>query len=169
MMRLGSAATGFLITWLRYLLVVGLGLGLLLLGYYAPPLQDWLTTQWQRILSGLSGRSGGLGALLQTPLPSAMARRPLPVLLVYLSSYLVVALLLLRLLLPQPAAWRLAWRCYAGLLGIYGALLLLAWLGGRQLPWAFPLARLVVELLGTPIPVAVLFILLRYGGAAARP
>ena len=157
-----SKATIVLVA-LRYLIIIGLIGLLLLLGYFDHPFQDWLTAKWYWLAQDTTGWLSHLNGMLQQRLPQAVAKRPLPVLLTFLGIYMAVSVLLLRLLLLQPPAWRLAWRTYAGVVGVYVMLLLLAKLGAGHLPWAYPLARLVVELLGTPIPVAVLVILLRYG------
>ena len=163
-MRLKTATVS--LWWLRYPLIGVLATGLLLIGYYDHALQDWLTLKWQLLAHGSTGWFAQFIAVFQRHTPQAVAKRPLPVLLLYLGSYLTIALLLLRLLLPQPALWRLAWRSYAGLAFLYAALLLLAKVSGGHLPWAYPLARLVVELLGTPIPLVALTLLLRYGTQA---
>ena len=160
-MQLNPMVAGF--SWLRALLIAVLVVSLLLLNYYDHALQAWLTARWYQLSADPGSPVGHLAAILQGHLPKAVAKRPLPVLLTFLGSYLTVSLLLLRLLLPQPGSWAVAWRTYAGLMSIYVALLLVAKLGGSHLAWAYPLARLVVELLGTPIPIAILVILLKYG------
>ncbi len=90
-------------------------------------------------------------------MPAGVSHLALPVGVAFLGLFLVISLLGLRLLLAGQA-WRLAWRCYAGI-GLACLLLLaLGRVGGG--PGVYRLGRLLLDFLASLLPVAGLLVLL---------
>jgi exosortase/archaeosortase family protein len=89
--------------------------------------------------------------------PSSVSRLALPVGVSFFGLFLGLSLLGLWLLLPGRA-WRLAWRCYAGI-GL-ACLLLLALGRAGGGPGIYRLGRLLLDFLASLLPVAGLLVLL---------
>lgn len=139
---------------------------LLLAGVYDEVVFAGLGRGWQELLSGL--HLSQAATALQAGVHGQVTRRPLLPGLSYAGLYVGVCLLLLRLLLPQPAAWRLALRCYGGVGLAYLALLLVGKAGGNLL-WAYRLSRHLLDFLVSPVPVLALVVLLRGARPALAP
>ncbi|GAC1598601.1 MAG: hypothetical protein NVS3B25_24640 [Hymenobacter sp.] len=152
----------------RWLLVGGLVVALLLLGVYDEPCLAFLTARWQRALAaaGLQQHAEAL----QHGFNGGITKRLLPAVATYAGLYLGICLLLLRVLLPSPAQWRLVLRLYAGLLVVYVAIVLLGKLAGDA-PWAYQLSRQLLDFVVSPLPVGALYVLLRagFGPTPAEP
>lgn len=145
---------------IRWLLVGILVAALLLLGTYNDQVLALLTAGWLRGLAAV-----GLdrpAAALQQGINGGITKRLLPAVATYAAVYLGISLLLLRLLLPTPAQWRLALRLYAGALGAYAALVLLGKLAG-DVTWIYQLSRQILDFVVSPLPVGGLYVLLRAG------
>ncbi|UOQ97628.1 hypothetical protein MUN81_20655 [Hymenobacter sp. 5317J-9] len=150
----------------RWVAVGALLAALLLLGVYDVAVLNFLTKWWQRALAAVGLRQQ-LEAL-QQGISGSVVKRPLPAVMTYAVGYLSVCLLLLRLLLPAPAQWRLVLRLYAGTLAVYVALVVLGKLAGDA-QWAYRLGRQLLDFVVSPLPVAGLYVLLRSGfGARAK-
>jgi len=89
--------------------------------------------------------------------PSSVSHLALPVGAAFFGLFLGFSLLGLRLLLPGRA-WRLAWRCYAGI-GL-ACLLLLALGRAGGGPGIYRLGRLLLDFLASLLPIAGLLVLL---------
>ena len=89
--------------------------------------------------------------------PSSVSHLALPVGAAFFGLFLGLSLLGLRLLLPGRA-WRLAWRCYAGI-GL-ACLLLLALGRAGGGPGIYRLGRLLLDFLASLLPIAGLLVLL---------
>ena len=149
----------------RWLAVAVLVAGLLALGVFDEPVLLAFTSAWQKLLAAL-----GLGQYteaVQRGLPGSVAKRFLPALATYALLYIGLCLLLLRLLL-SPAQWRVAVAVYAGLLAAYVAITLVGKLAGGA-PWAYRLGRHLLDFVVSPLPVAGLYVLLRYGFGPREP
>jgi len=96
--------------------------------------------------------------------PASVSRLALPVGVAFFGLFLGLSLLGLRLLLPGRA-WRLAWRCYAGI-GL-ACLLLLALGRAGGGPGVYRLGRLLLDFLASLLPVAGLLVLLWRPAATA--
>ncbi|MFD1873955.1 exosortase X [Hymenobacter bucti] len=139
------------------------GVGLALLGVLV------LVSVFQsNVVAALSrGWAAGLAAgpawLHQVPgavasdVPSSVSHLALPVGAAFFGLFLGLSLLSLRLLLPGRA-WRLVWRCYAGI-GL-ACLLLLALGRSGGGPGTYRLGRLLLDFLASLLPVAGLLVLL---------
>ncbi|MCC3154984.1 hypothetical protein Q3A66_18160 [Hymenobacter sp. BT770] len=138
---------------------------LFLIGIYDEPILQLLTLFWQKALAavGLQRQAQAL----QQGINGGILKRFLPAVATYAVLYLSICLLLLRLLLPAPAQWRLALRLYAGALAMYVAMVLLNKLTGNA-AWAYRLSRHLLDFIVSPLPVAALVVLFKSGlGAAA--
>lgn len=133
---------------------------LLLLGVYDEPVLAALTRVWQAGLAMVG--LGQQAQSLQAGINGGITKRFLPAVATYAVLYLSICLLLLRLLLPSPAHWRLALQLYAGALVIYIALVLLGKLAGDA-AWAYRLARHLLDFVVSPLPVAALYVLFQAG------
>ena len=155
--------------WLvQWVLVGGLIALLLLLGVYDDPILLFFTAMWQKLLMAAGLRQQA--EALQQGINGGILKRFLPAVATYAALYLSICLLLLRLLLPTLAQWRLALWLYAGTLAVYVLLVLLGKLAGDA-TWAYRLSRQILDFVVSPIPVAGLCVLLRSGlitQAAAR-
>lgn len=138
---------------------------LLLLGVCDAPVHALLTTVWLKVLAAVGLRPWA--DALQRGVSGSVTTRLLPAVATYAALYLGVCLLLLRLLLPAPAQWRLAWRLYAGALAAYVALTLLGKLAGDA-QWLYRLGRHLLDFVVSPLPVAGLYVLFRAGGFGPR-
>ena len=154
----------------RWVLVGTLVAALLLLGTYNDQVLAFLTAGWLRGLAAV-----GLDrpvAALQQGINGGITKRLLPAVATYAALYLGTSLLLLRLLLPAPAQWRLVLGLYAGALGAYAALVLLGKLAGDA-TWIYQLSRQLLDFVVSPLPVGGLYVLLRaglvIGNALTRP
>jgi exosortase/archaeosortase family protein len=98
--------------------------------------------------------------------PSSVSHLALPVGAAFFGLFLGFSLLGLRLLLPGRA-WRLAWRCYAGI-GL-ACLLLLALGRAGGGPGIYRLGRLLLDFLASLLPIAGLLVLLWRPVAQAPP
>ena len=151
----------------RWLLVGLLIVALFLIGVYNEPFLSLLTALWQKGLAAVGLRRQA--EALQQGINGGITKRLLPAVATYAALYLSICLLLLRVLLPTPAQWRMAVRLYAGTLGVYVAITLLGKLSGNA-PWAYRLSRQILDFVMSPLPVAGLYVLLRVGlGASPRP
>lgn len=150
----------------RWLLIGPLVVALLLIGVYDEPILLFLTTTWQKLLGVVGLRQQA--EALQSGINGAIVKRFLPAVATYAAVYLSICLLLLRLLLPARAQWRLVLQLYAGTVVVYVLLVALAKLAGNA-PWAYLLSRQILDFLVSPLPVAGLYVLLRTGvGARAE-
>ena len=142
----------------RWALAAFLGLLLFGLGTAADPIFAFLTHFWQALFQAL-----GLGALLgrvaQGTSTEVTLRSP-PAVATYAALYLALCLLLLRVLLPGAAHWRLALRLYAAVLALIVALVLVGKLGG-DVVWLYKVARRLIDFLVSPLPVILLVLVLR--------
>ena len=145
----------------RWLLVGALLAALFLLGVYSEVMLAFLTVLWQKMLAVAGLRQQA--QTLQQGLNGGIVKRMLPAVATYAVLYLGICLLLLRLLLPAPAQWRLVLRLYAGTLAGYVAITLLGKLLGDA-PWAYRLSRQILDFVVSPLPVAGLYVLLRARG-----
>ena len=151
----------------RWAAVAGLVVALLLLGAYDGPILVVLTKLWQQALAATGLRQQA--EVLQHGINGGVTKRRLPAVAAYAAVYLGTCLLLLRLLLPAPAQWRLVLRLYAGLLAVYVGVVLLGKFGGDA-PWAYKLSRQLLDFVISPLPVAGLYVLLRASfGPSVRP
>jgi hypothetical protein len=133
---------------------------LLLLGVFDEPILQALTFFWHKTLAAV-----GLHrqvAALQQEINGGITKRFLPAVISYTVLYLAACLLLLRVLLPTPTQWQLAWQLYAGALAGYGAIVLLNKLTGNA-AWAYRLSRQLLDFIVSPLPVAGIYVLLRAG------
>ena len=146
--------------WLRWLLVGGLISLLLLLGIYDEVILTSLTAFWQKLLGALGLQKQA--EALQHGINGGIVKRFLPAVATYAALYLSLCLLLLRLLLPSRAQWRLVLWLYAGTLAVYVLLVLLGKLIGDA-TWAYRLSRQILDFVVSPLPVAGLYVLLRVG------
>ncbi len=157
----GSVTSGA--AWFRYRHWVVIGfllILLLLLGVFDEPILQFLTVFWQKSLAAV-----GLGRqteALQRGLDSGILKRFLPAVATYAVLYLATCLLLLRVLLPAPAQWRLVLQLYVGALIFYVAIVLLNKLTGNT-AWAYRLSRQLLDFIVSPLPVAGLYVLMRAG------
>ncbi|MBF9221899.1 XrtX-associated membrane protein [Hymenobacter ruricola] len=150
----------------RWALVGALLAALLLLGVYDVPVLAFLTKWWLWALAAVGLRQQV--ETLQQGISGSVVKRLLPAVATYAVVYLGVCLLLLRLLLPSPAQWRLVLWLYAGTLAVYVALVAFGKLGG-DVAWAYRLSRQLLDFVVSPLPVAGLYVLLRSGfGARAQ-
>jgi hypothetical protein len=97
--------------------------------------------------------------------PAGVSHLALPVGVAFLSIFLTISLLGLRLLLTDRA-WRQAWGSYAGI-GLACLALLAAGRAGAG-PGTYHLGRLLLDFLASLLPVAGLLVLL-WRPAASRP
>lgn len=144
-------------TILRWGLAAGLALVLFWVGANPDTVFAMLTKAWQSLFEAL-----GLGTLLerlQHSTSHAVTTRSLPAMLTYGVLYLATCLLLLRLVLPDAQAWRLAVQLYAGAMALCAALLLLGKLGG-DVALFYQAGRRIIDFLVSPVPVLVLVPLL---------
>lgn len=141
-------------------LVGGLVAVLLLIGVYDEPILAFLTARWQEALTAAGLRR--YAEALQQGINGGILKRFLPAVATYAGCYLGICLLLLRLLLPFRAQWRLALRLYAGVLVVYVALVLLGKFSGDA-QWAYRLSRQLLDFVVSPLPVAGLYVLFRAG------
>lgn len=156
-----------LVRWGRWALVGGLIGLLLVLGVYDEPIHAVLTSAWLKGLAAVGLREKV--AALQQGISGSIVKRLLPAVATYAACYLAVCLLLLRLLLPAPAQWRVVLQLYAGILAIYVVLVLVGKLAGDA-AWAFRLSRHLLDFVVSPLPVAALYVLMKTGfGPAPRP
>jgi hypothetical protein len=137
---------------------------LFLIGIYDEPILQLLTSFWQQALAavGLQRQAQAL----QQGINGGILKRFLPAVATYAVLYLSICLLLLHLLLPAPAQWRLAVRLYAGALTVYVAMVLLNKLTGNA-AWAYRLSRHLLDFIVSPLPVAALVVLFKSGLDAA--
>lgn len=138
---------------------------LLLLGVCDEPIHAFLTALWLKVLAAVGLRP--LAEALQRSVSGSVTQRLLPAVATYAALYLGVCLLLLRLLLPAPAQWRLALRLYAGALAAYAVLALLGKLAGDA-QWLYRLSRHLLDFMVSPLPIAALYVLFRAGGLGPR-
>lgn len=148
----------------RWVLITGLLITLLLLGVYDQPILTFLTAVWLKALTTLG--LGKKAAALQQGINGGITKKLLPAVATYAVLYLANCLLLLRLLLPAPAQWRLVLRLYAGFLVVYVGIVLLGKLS-HDAVWAYKLSRQLLDFLISPLPVAGLYVLIRVGFAPA--
>jgi hypothetical protein len=99
---------------------------------------------------------------IQAGINGGITKRFLPAVGTYAALYLSICLLLLHLLLATRAHWRLTVQLYAGALAIYVALVLLGRFAGDA-PWAYRLARHLLDFVVSPLPVAALYVLFQAG------
>jgi hypothetical protein len=133
---------------------------LLLIGVFDEPLLQFLTVSWQKILSAVGLRHHANA--LQQGINGGITKRLLPAVATYAALYLSVCLLLLRVLLPAPAQFRLVLQCYAGTLAVYVAIVGLNKLTGNA-DWAYKLSRQLLDFVVSPLPVAALLVLFKSG------
>lgn len=158
-----AATTG---NWGHRAAIVALGLLLLLAGVYDELAFAVLDRGWLALLSAL--HLAGPAAALQAGIHQQVTHRALLPGLSYAALYVGSCLLLLRLLLPRLAAWRLALRLYGGV-GLAYLLLLLVGKVGGDLSWAYRLSRHLLDFLVSPLPVLALVVLLRGSRPAGAP
>lgn len=144
----------------RWVAIGGLITLLLLIGVYDEIVLAFLTAGWQKALAAVGLRQQA--EALQQGINSGITKRLLPAVATYAAFYLGVCLLLLRLLLPTPAHWRLVWQIYAGMLVVYVVIVLLGKLSGDAI-WAYRLSRHILDFVVSPLPVAALYVLFRAG------
>ncbi|HEX8659882.1 MAG TPA: hypothetical protein VF690_20230 [Hymenobacter sp.] len=149
-----------------WVVVGGLIVLLLLLGVFDEPILQALTIFWQKVLSTVGLRRQV--AALQQEINGGITKRFLPAVVSYTVLYLATCLLLLRVLLPVPTQWQLAWRLYAGALAGYGTIVLLNKLTGNA-TWAYRLGRQLLDFIVSPLPVAIIYVLLRAGFRPRQP
>ena len=144
----------------RVLAITGLVLVLFYLGTYDWVVFDALTAVWQKFCTSI-GLADELTAM-QRGVSRQITWRSLPTMLTYGLLYTSTCLLLLRLLLPQGGR-RMRWALllYLAVFGACGLLLLGAKLAG-DVPWAYRLARRLIDFIVSPLPVIVLVPLLRW-------
>ncbi|MDF7812916.1 hypothetical protein [Hymenobacter sp. YC55] len=130
------------------------------LGTYDWVVFDALTAGWQRVFTSI-GLADELAAL-QRSVSRQITWRSLPTMLSYGLLYTGTCLLLLRLLLPRGGR-RMRWAAllYLIVFGACGLLLAGAKLAG-DVPWAYRLARRLIDFIVSPLPVIVLVPLLRW-------
>lgn len=141
----------------RWGLATALALLLFWVGIESDAVFAALTRGWQMVFETI-----GLGSLLdrlQQGTSSQVTKRSLPAMLTYGVLYLAVCLLLLRLVLHDVQAWRLAGQIYAGAVVLCATLLLLGKLGGN-VAVLYHAARRLIDFLVSPVPVLVLIPLL---------
>lgn len=144
----------------RWALVVLLVALLLLLGVYDESVHAFLTSTWLRALTALGLRDRM--AAMQQGINGGIVKRLLPAVATYAALYLAACLLLLRLLLPLPAQWRLVLRLYLGLMAAYVLLVLVGKLAGNA-TWAFQLSRHLLDFTVSPLCVAAMYVLANAG------
>ena len=144
----------------RWVLVGILLAALFLIGVYDEATHAFLTALWQHLLAAIGLRR--YVETVQQGVSGGITKRLLPAVATYAASYLGICLLLLRLLLPTVAQWRLALRLYAITLAVYVAIVLIAKLAG-DVTWAYRLSRQVLDFVVSPVPVAGLYVLFRAG------
>ena len=133
---------------------------LLLIGVFDEPILQFLGRCWEQLLAAVGLRQQA--EALQQGVDGGITKRFLPAVATYAVLYLGTCLLLLRLLLPAPAQWRLVLRLYAGALAAYVAIVLLNKVTGNA-PWAYRLSRQLLDFIVSPLPVAGLYVLIRAG------
>lgn len=133
---------------------------LLLAGVYDEVIFAFFTSLWQKAFA-LFG-IGEQADALQHGIHRRITRRALPAVITYAAIYVSICLLVLRLLLRDPAQWRLTLRLYAGVGVAYIVIVLLGKLAG-DVVWAYRLSRHLIDFVVSPIPIAGLFVLFRAG------
>ena len=144
----------------RWVLVGILIIALLLIGVYDEFVLSFLTTGWLKVLGTVGLRQKA--EALQQGVNGGITKRLLPAVATYALAYLGLCLLLLRVLLPNPAQWLLVLRLYAGTIAVYIAIIALAKVASNA-PWAYQLSRQILDFLVSPLPVAGLYVLMRAG------
>ncbi|WP_210519241.1 XrtX-associated membrane protein [Hymenobacter terricola] len=150
----------------RWALVGGLVIALLLVGVYDEAIIASFTVLWQKGLAAVGLRQQA--EALQKGINGGITKRLLPAVATYALLYLGICLLLLRVLLPAPAQWRLVLRLYAGILAVYVGIALVGKLSGDA-PWAYQLSRQILDFVVSPLPVAALYVLFRAGFGPRSP
>ncbi|MBD2768827.1 hypothetical protein IC235_13105 [Hymenobacter sp. BT664] len=140
--------------------VGGLVILLLLLGVFDELILQALTVFWQKSLAAV-GLHRQVEAL-QRQVNGGITKRLLPAVASYTILYLGTCLLLLRVLLPTPAQWRVACQLYASVFAVYATIVLLNKLTGNTV-WAYRLSRQLLDFIVSPLPVAGVYVLLRAG------
>lgn len=125
----------------------------------------FLTRFWANALSLLG--LADTARWVQSGISGQVTTRSLPAMLSYGLLYTSTCLLLLRLLLPQPGALRLALLLYATVFAASTALVLGGKLGG-DIVWAYQLGRRLIDFIVSPLPVIVLLPLLYWYYPAER-
>ncbi len=127
--------------------LVGCALALLLLGVFS----DEVFAFTQRMLAGWVGR----GATAQSAINPMLMRRPWYVMLPYGLIYCAVGVLTVHLYFLSLARTRVAVLCYAVAFGLIAALMVVGKLGG-DIRLCYKLARRLIELVVSPMPVVLL-------------
>ncbi len=127
--------------------LAGCALALLLLGVFS----DEVFAFTQRILAGWVGQ----GATAQTEISPMLMRRPWYVMLPYGLAYCAVGVLSVHLYFLSLTRTRVAVLCYAVAFALIAALMVVGKLGGDIRP-CYKLARRLIELVVSPMPVVLL-------------
>lgn len=139
---------------LRYAAIVGLVVVLFLLGMNSGPVYQFLTDVWAAVLPT------ALADSLRQGTSTLVTKKSLPAMLTYGIFYTSLCLLLIGLLLGTWRRLGLALTAYWLIFGACALLLLLGKIG--HLDWAYQLARRLIDLVVSPLPVIILVPLLHW-------
>lgn len=139
---------------LRYAAIAGLVVVLFLLGMNSGPVYQFLTDIWAAVLPA------GLADSLRQGTSTLVTKKSLPAMLTYGIFYCSLCLLLIGLLLGTWRRLGLALTAYWLVFGTCALLLLLGKLG--HLDWAYQLARRLIDMVVSPLPVIILVPLLHW-------
>ena len=139
---------------LRYAAIAGLVVVLFVLGMNSGPLYQFLTDVWAAVLPA------GLADSLRQGASTLVTKKSLPAMLTYGIFYTSLCLLLIGLLLGTWRRLGLALTAYWLVFGACALLLLLGKIG--HLDWAYQLARRLIDMVVSPLPVIILVPLLHW-------
>ncbi len=142
---------------LRWSTVAAIVLVLFFMGVYDDTVFGWLNGAWQKVFAVF-----GLQVPWQGGFHYRVTRKPLLSVSTYAAFYLILCLVMLRLLLPTRAQWRLSLRLYAGVLTAYVLLVALGKLAGNAI-WAYRLSRHLLDFVISPLSVGALLVLFKAG------
>ena len=139
---------------LRYAAIVGLVVVLFLLGMNSGPVYRALTEVWAAVLPT------SLADSLRQGTSTLVTKKSLPAMLTYGIVYCSLCLLLIGLLLGTWRRLGLALTVYWLVFGACALLLVLGKIG--HFDWAYQLARRLIDMIVSPLPVIILVPLLHW-------
>jgi len=139
---------------LRYAAIAGLVAVLFLLGVNSGPVYQALTEAWAAVLPA------SLAESLRQGTSTLVTKKSLPAMLTYGIFYTSLCLLLIGLLLGTWRRLGLALTAYWLVFGACALLLVLGKIG--HLDWAYQLARRLIDMVVSPLPVIILVPLLHW-------
>lgn len=139
---------------LRYAAIIGLVVVLFLVGMNSGPVYEALTAAWAAVLPA------SLAESLRQGTSTLVTKKSLPAMLTYGLFYTSLCLLLIGLLLGTWRRLGLALTAYWLVFGACALLLLLGKIG--HLDWAYQLARRLIDMVVSPLPVIILVPLLHW-------